>query len=168
MPKTLPKIKIRKATIEDAKLIFQFVKALAVYEKAEEEVIATEEDIIRNLFGNHTTNEAIICTLADNPIGFAVYFQNFSTWLGRNGLYLEDLYIIPNCRGLGAGKKMLQYLAKIAVKKKYGRIEWSVLNWNETAIKFYKSIGAKAQDEWTVYRLDGQSLLDFANSEKGH
>ncbi len=159
------KLEIRKATIDDASLILDLVKELATYEKAENEVVATVEDIQRNLFSNCTTTKAIICTSEGKPIGFAVYFLNFSTWLGKNGIYLEDLYVSQSHRGLGAGKKMLKYLAQIAVKNDCGRFEWSVLDWNEPAIKFYESIGAKAQNEWIGYRLEGQSLLDFANGK---
>ena len=153
---------IRKATVDDAALILGFVKELAKYERAEDEVVATIEDIQNNLFSNDTTTEALICTLEGKAIGFAVYFLNFSTWLGKNGLYLEDLYISPGHRGTGAGKKLLKYLAEMAVDKNCGRFEWGVLGWNEPAIKFYESIGAKPQDEWIGYRLEGRSLLDFA------
>ena len=155
---------IRKATIADASLILEFIKELATYEKAEDEVIATVEDIESNLFDNSTTTEAVICTSDNKPIGLAVYFLNFSTWLGKNGLYLEDLYVSPNYRGAGAGKKLLKYLAEIAVENNYGRFEWSVLDWNEPAIKFYESIGAKAQSEWVGYRLEGKTITDFAKS----
>ena len=155
---------IRKATIEDAALILNFVKELATYERAEDEVVATIEDVQKNLFSSESTTRALICTLEGKAIGFAVYFLNFSTWLGKNGLYLEDLYISPKYRGAGAGKKLLKYLAELAVKNNYGRFEWRVLDWNEPAIKFYESIGAESQDEWVGYRLEGQSLLDFARS----
>ena len=153
---------IRNATIEDAALILDFVKELARYEKAEDEVVATIEDIRNNLFSPDTTTQALICTQDGMAIGFAVYFLNFSTWLGKNGLYLEDLYVSPDHRGTGAGKKLLKYLAEIAVNNHCGRFEWSVLDWNEPAIRFYESIGAKPQSEWIGYRLEGQSLLDFA------
>ena len=98
------------------------------------------------------------------PIGFAVYFYNYSTWLGKNGLYLEDLYVTPESRGIGAGKALLQHMANIAVDQDCGRFEWRVLDWNEPSIKFYQSIGALPQDEWIGYRLDGQALLDFSKS----
>lgn len=160
----MPELLIRNATIEDASLVLEFIKELARYEKAEEEVIATVEDIENNLFGSSTTTKALICTSDQTPIGIAIYFLNFSTWLGKNGLYLEDLFVSPGHRGSGAGKRLLKHLAGIAVENDYGRFEWSVLDWNEPAINFYESIGAKAQSEWVGYRLDGKALLDFAKS----
>jgi GNAT superfamily N-acetyltransferase len=157
-------INIKEATIEDSALILRFVKELAHYEKAENEVIATESDIKSSLFGHDSTANAVICSVNNKPIGFAVYFFNYSTWLGKNGLYLEDLYVSPEYRGVGAGKALLQNLAKIAVSKQCGRFEWSVLDWNEPAINFYQAIGAKPQDEWVGYRLTGKNLENFANS----
>ena len=155
-------IEIRKATIEDSSLILNFVTELAIYEKAEHEVKATESDIRESLFSSDSKTSAIICSINNNPVGFAVYFFNYSTWLGKHGLYLEDLYVSSEYRGLGAGKIMLKYLAKIAVAKNCGRFEWSVLDWNEPAIQFYNSIGAKQQNEWVAYRLSGKALKDFA------
>ncbi|WP_163836033.1 GNAT family N-acetyltransferase [Spartinivicinus ruber] len=155
---------IRQATGQDAGLILEFIKELARYEKAEDEVIASEADIIESLFANSSRAKAVICENDGEPIGYAVYFFNYSTWLGKNGLYLEDLYITPKKRGTGAGKALLRYLAQQAVSNNCGRFEWSVLDWNESAIKFYESIGAKAQSEWVGYRLAGQALLDLAES----
>ena len=160
----MSEVLIRKAVIEDASLILRFIKELARYEKAEDEVIATVEDIENNIFSGSTTTEALICSCDKKPIGIAIYFLNFSTWLGKNGLYLEDLYVSPDHRGSGAGKRFLKHLAKLAVENNCGRFEWSVLDWNEPAIKFYESMGAKAQSEWVGYRLEGKSLLDFAKS----
>lgn len=157
-------ISIRAANTEDAELILQFISELAIYEKAEHEVIASADDIRSNLFSESTTTQAVICMYQGKPIGFALYFLNFSTWLGKNGLYLEDLYISPQYRGLGAGKQLLKFLAKQAVQQNCGRFEWNVLTWNEPAIKFYQSVGAVAQDEWVGYRLQGQALLEFAES----
>ncbi len=159
----MSEVAIRKATINDSGLILHFVKELATYEKALDEVSATIEDIEVNLFDENTTTEALIILSDNKPIGFAVYFLNFSTWLGKNGLYLEDLYVSPEFRGCGAGKKLLKSLAQIAVKNNCGRFEWSVLDWNEPAINFYESIGAKPQSEWIGYRLQGQPLIEFAN-----
>lgn len=157
-------IEIRKATIEDSSLILKFVTELAIYEKAEHEVKATQSDIQKSLFGSDSKTKAIICNIDNKPVGFAVYFYNYSTWLGKHGLYLEDLYVSSEYRGLGAGKAMLKLLAKIALSKNCGRFEWSVLDWNEPAIEFYQSIGAKPQTEWVGYRLAGKSLEEFANS----
>jgi len=157
-------IKIRPASAEDSALILRFITDLAIYEKAEEAVIATESDIRDSLFDKNSTTSALICELDDQAVGFAVYFFNYSTWLGKHGLYLEDLYVSPEFRGAGAGKALLKHLAQIAVSRKCGRFEWSVLDWNEPAIGFYKSIGAQPQDEWVAYRLTGKALLEFAES----
>lgn len=157
-------IEIRQATVEDSDLILRFVTELAIYEKAENEVIATVADIKNSLFGPDSATQAVICNLNNEPIGFAVYFFNYSTWLGKHGLYLEDLYVSPEYRSVGAGKALLKHLANIALSKNCGRFEWSVLDWNEPAIQFYQSIGAKPQDEWVGYRLTGNALEEFANS----
>lgn len=157
-------IEIRQATVEDSALIIRFVTELAIYEKAENEVIATQSDIENSLFGSDSTTSALICSINNEPIGFAVYFFNYSTWLGKHGLYLEDLYVSPKSRGTGAGKALLKHLAKIALSRNCGRFEWSVLDWNEPAIQFYQSIGAKPQDEWVAYRLAGKALEEFASS----
>ena len=156
-------IKIREATIDDSSLILKFVKELAEFERAASEVSATVEDIRKSIFGADSTVHALICSMDAKPIGFAVYFYNYSTWKGKNGLYLEDIYITPDYRSKGAGRKILKYLAKIAVSKDCGRFELSVLDWNESAIKFYESIGAKPQSEWIVYRLAGNALRDFSD-----
>ena len=156
-------IKIREATIDDSSLILKFVKELAEFERAASEVSATVEDIRKSIFGADSTVHTLICSMDAKPIGFAVYFYNYSTWKGKNGLYLEDIYITPDYRSKGAGRKILKYLAKIAVSKDYGRFELSVLDWNESAIKFYESIGAKPQSEWIVYRLAGDALRDFSD-----
>jgi GNAT superfamily N-acetyltransferase len=158
----MSKIMIRKAMIEDAKLILNFIKELAIYEKMEKEVKANVQEIQESLFSEGATAHALICFADDTPIGYAIYFFNYSTWLGKNGLYLEDLYISPKYRGQGAGKVVLKYLAKQAINKNCGRFEWCVLDWNEPAIKFYESIGAKAQNEWVIYRLSGETLEKFA------
>lgn len=157
-------LEIRKATSADAALIFRFVTDLAIYEKAEHEVLATESDIRDSLFGEFSTVQALICEREGEPIGFAVYFFSYSTWLGKNGLFLEDLYVSPASRGTGAGKALLKHLAGIAIENDCGRFEWNVLDWNEPAIKFYQSIGAVPQNQWVGYRLAGQALEDFANS----
>ncbi|CZF78446.1 Acetyltransferase (GNAT) family protein [Grimontia celer] len=156
-------IEIRDATIEDASTILRFITELARYEKAEHEVKTSIEAIEQSLFSEEANARAIMCLLGNEPVGFAVYFFNYSTWLGKNGLYLEDLYVSPEYRNIGAGKAILKYLAELAVSKKCGRFEWSVLDWNEPAINFYQSIGAKPQEEWITYRMDGDALAAFAN-----
>ena len=156
-------IKIREATVEDSSLILKFVKELAKFERAASEVTATIEDIRRSIFGVDASVHVLICSINNEPIGFAVYFYNYSTWKGKNGIYLEDIFITPKYRSKGAGKKLLKYLAKIAVSKDYGRFELSVLDWNKQAIKFYESVGAKPQSEWIRYRLEGKNLEEFAN-----
>ncbi|OMH25764.1 GNAT family N-acetyltransferase [Motiliproteus sp. MSK22-1] len=156
---------IRPARAEDAALILGFITELAIYEKAEHSVVATEMDIATSLFAPDATAKALICLREDKPIGYAVYFYNYSTWLGKQGLYLEDLYITPEQRGSGAGKAMLKHLAQQAIENKCGRFEWSVLDWNEPAIQFYDSIGAKPQNEWIGYRLDGEALCKFGRGQ---
>ena len=160
----MPNIKVRKAIVEDTPLILHFIKQLAIYEKAEDEVIATETDIKNSLFSDSATAYALIALLDDKPAGFAVYFYNYSTWLGKKGIYLEDLFVLPEYRGVGLGKALLKHLAQIAIKNNCGRFEWSVLDWNQPAIDFYKSIGAKPQNEWIIYRLTGDALKEFAES----
>ncbi len=157
-------LSIRNATSDDAGIILQFVKELAAYEKAEHEVLATESSVRESIFSEDSATNAVICESDGQPVGLAVYFFNYSTWLAKHGLYLEDLYVTPAARGTGAGKALLKHLAQIAVGKNCGRFEWSVLDWNEPAIKFYESIGAQPQNEWVGYRLSGQALLDLADS----
>ncbi len=158
----MTKIAVRKSTVADARLILQFITELAEYEKAAHEVIATTADIERTLFSDDSTANAIICEIDDTPCGFAVYFFNYSTWLGKNGLYLEDLYVTPGHRGAGAGLALFRELARIALDHNCDRLDWSVLTWNEPAIKFYQSIGAKAQDEWMQYRLQTPAIKALA------
>ncbi|MFC6634288.1 GNAT family N-acetyltransferase [Microbulbifer taiwanensis] len=160
----MKEINIRDAVIEDSALILRFVRDLAKYEKAEHEVVATQSHIEESIFGENSTVHALIGEANSEAIGFAVYFFNYSTWQGRNGLYLEDLYVTPAYRGHGAGREILKHLARIAVSKHCGRFEWSVLDWNEPAIRFYESIGAKAKSEWLGYQLSGEALLEFSNS----
>ena len=157
-------LNIRQATPEDIHQIRQFILELAIYEKSEHEVEASEADLHSTLFGDKATAHCVICENNEVPIGFAVYFFNYSTWQGKNGLYLEDLYVSPQSRGLGAGKALLQHLANIAVTSNCGRFEWSVLDWNKPAIDFYESLGAKAKSEWLGYRMDGETLVNFAKT----
>jgi GNAT superfamily N-acetyltransferase len=156
---------IREATADDAALILRFIRELALYEKAESSVKTDEAGVRESLFGANATARALICEANGEAIGYAVYFYNYSTWLGRNGIYLEDLYVSPASRGGGAGKALLQHIARIAVAEGCGRFEWSVLDWNTPAIEFYEAVGAKPQSEWTVYRLDGEALKAFAAPE---
>lgn len=151
-------IEIRYATDSDVPLILSFIRELAVYEKLAHEVVATEAILHETMFGPHHYAEALIADDEGTAIGFALYFHNFSTFLGRPGLYLEDLYVRPAGRGKGVGKALLRRLAQIAKERGCGRLEWWVLDWNESAIAFYKSIGAEPMDEWTVYRVTGEAL----------
>ena len=153
---------IRPAVRTDAEQILAFITELAEYERARHEVVATLADIEHSLFDEGSTVRSLICEREGRAIGFAVYFYSYSTWLGRNGIYLEDLYITPEQRGGGAGRDLLRHIAREAVDNRCGRLEWSVLDWNEPAIGFYKSLGAEPQDEWVRYRLDGDKLLQFA------
>lgn len=155
---------IRQATVADVSLILSFIKELAEYEKLLSEVVATEDILRETLFGEKASAEVIIGYLDNTPVSFALYFHNFSTFLGRPGIYLEDLFVRPAARGKGIGQKMLGYLAHLAKERKCGRLEWWVLDWNETAIGFYKRLGAKAMDEWTVYRVTGDELNQLAQS----
>ncbi len=157
-------IRIRKAVPADAVTIHGFIVELAVYEKAEHEVEASVTEIKSSIFAADSPCKALICELNGEAIGFAVYFYNYSTWLGKKGLYLEDLYVSPKHRGLGAGKLLLRHLAQVAVEEGCGRFEWSVLDWNQPAIDFYDSVGAKPQAEWLKYRLAGNDLLSFAKA----
>ena len=160
----MPSIAIRPAVADDATLILRFIRELAIYEKAEHEVEAGEADIRRTLFAADGPARSLICSVDGEPAGFAVYFFNYSTWQGRKGLYLEDLYLTPAHRNVGAGKALLQHLARIAVAEGCGRFEWSVLDWNEPALQFYKSIGAWPMEEWVKHRLAGPALEEFARS----
>ncbi|HEK1692959.1 TPA: GNAT family N-acetyltransferase [Pseudomonas putida] len=153
---------IRPAVRTDAAQILAFITELAEYERARHEVIATLADIEHSLFDEGSTVHSLICERDGQAVGFAVYFYSYSTWLGRNGIYLEDLYITPEQRGGDAGRDLLRHIAREAVENRCGRLEWSVLDWNEPAIGFYKSLGAEPQDEWVRYRLDGDRLLQFA------
>ena len=158
----MPEIQIRAATADDASDILHFIRELAIYEKAEHEVVTDVAGITRSIFGDDSTVRAKMCFVDGQVAGVAVYFFNYSTWQGQNGIYLEDLYVSPEYRGIGAGKALLQSLAQEAVAENCGRFEWSVLDWNEPAIQFYESIGASAQSEWIRYRLEGEALKRFA------
>jgi len=155
-------INIRAATSADAKLIFDLIVELAVYEKARHEVVPDENGISDSLFGPTARAKALVCEVDGRAVGYAVYFYSYSTWLGRNGIYLEDVYVSPAFRGRGAGKALLRQLAQIAAAENCGRLEWSVLDWNTPAIEFYEALGAQAQSEWIKYRISGDALRKLA------
>ncbi|WP_052665447.1 GNAT family N-acetyltransferase [Nitriliruptor alkaliphilus] len=155
-------ITIRTATAADAPLVLRFIRELADYEREPDAVVATEDDLRRTLFGDASTARAVICECAGEAAGFAVFFPTFSTWLGRAGLHLEDLYVAPTHRGLGAGRALVAHLANLAVAEGYGRLEWAVLDWNTPSIDFYEALGAAPQTEWTTYRLTGEALTALA------
>ncbi|QIN79243.1 GNAT family N-acetyltransferase [Rubrobacter marinus] len=161
MPEGTP-TEIRAATEEDVGLVLSFIRELAEYEGLSHEVVATEDVLRDSLFGERTGAEVVICHHEGTPAGFALFFHNFSTFLGRPGLYLEDLYVKPEMRGRGLGRALLVHLARVARERGCGRLEWSVLDWNEPAIKLYRGIGATPMDEWTVYRVTGRALEDLA------
>src|SRR5438477_4870809 len=157
---------IRSAHLDDVPIILELIRDLATYERAPNEVTATEEQLVDVLFGERPAAEVLLAFEKDTPIGFTVFFYNFSTWLGRPGLYLEDLLVKPEKRGKGYGRALLVDLAKIARDRGCGRMEWAVLNWNEPAIKFYRALGAKPMDEWTVYRLTRDGIARLAETEQ--
>ena len=153
---------VREAVPTDAAAILGFIRELAIYEKAEHEVEATLETLTSSLFGEGSVSRALICEKDGVVIGSAIWFFSYSTWQAKNGLYLEDLYVTPEARGTGAGKAIMKRLAAIALEHGCGRFEWSVLDWNEPAIRVYQAIGAEPQSEWVRYRLAGNKLAAFA------
>jgi GNAT superfamily N-acetyltransferase len=152
---------IRPATAADVPAIAELIRGLARYEKLEQDVTMTEELLATNLFGPRRYAETLIAEEAGEPIGFALFFHNFSTFLALPGIYLEDLFVVPEQRGNGVGRALLKELARIAVERGCGRLEWSVLDWNRDAIGFYERLGAKPNSEWTVYRLAGEALAEL-------
>ena len=165
MSSTSVKPRIVTATSDDVPLIRQFILELAEYERARPgEAPVTEQDLEQTLFGERPAAEVLIAYLGDEPAGFALFFHNYSTWLGKRGIYLEDLFVRPAFRKHGVGFALLRALARIAVDRDCGRLDWSVLNWNELAINFYKQIGAKHMDEWSTFRLTGDALARVASS----
>lgn len=153
---------IEPATVRDVPTILGFIKELADYEKLAHEVLATEADLERTLFGERPAAEVLLGSLGDRPIAFALFFHNYSTFLGRPGLYLEDLYVRPEARGRGCGFALLRRLARVARERGCGRLEWWVLDWNESAIGFYRKLGAEPMSDWTVFRLTGPALDELA------
>jgi len=159
-----PRIALRIATTDDVSLILDFIRQLADYEKMTDDVVTNEDQLRQSLFGERPVAEVVIASYDGEPAGFALFFHNFSTFLGRPGIYLEDLFVIPALRGHGIGQVLLSHLAGIAVERGCGRFEWSVLDWNTDAIRFYEQFGAKAMDEWTVFRITGDALEKLAQS----
>jgi len=156
--------RIERATENDVPLIFSLIKALAEYERMSDEVVATEAGLRETLFGAHPSAEVVIAYAGGEPAGFALFFHNYSTFLGKPGLYLEDLFVVPKFRGAGLGRALLTRLAELAVARGCGRFEWAVLDWNEPAIGFYKKLGAKPMDDWTIFRVTGDALRSLAAS----
>jgi GNAT superfamily N-acetyltransferase len=155
-------LRIEPAGESDVPLILGFIRKLAEYEKLSHLVVATEENIREHVFGANPVAEVLMAYWDEEPVGFALYFRNFSTFLGQAGIYLEDVFVEPAHRGKGIGKALLTRLAQIAVERKYGRLEWAVLDWNTPSIEFYRSVGAVAKDEWITYQLTGDALTRLA------
>ncbi len=151
-------ITIRQATEQDIPTILSFIRALAEYERLTHEVVATEESLRKTLFGPRSYAEVVLACANGEPVGFALFFHNYSTFLGKPGIYLEDLFVLPDARGRGIGKSLLVWLARTAVERDCGRLEWAVLDWNEPSIGFYKSLGAVLKSEWQIFRLTGDAL----------
>lgn len=159
-----PELRIARATERDVPLILRLINGLAEYEKLAHEVTATEAGLRETLFGARPGAEVIIGYSGQTPVGFALFFPNYSTFLGKPGLYLEDLFVLPEWRGRGFGRGLLTHLATLAVERGCGRLEWSVLDWNEPAIGFYKSLGAKLMDGWSIFRVTGDALQRLASA----
>jgi GNAT superfamily N-acetyltransferase len=158
------KLKIRPANVDDVSVILDLIRALATYERAPNEVIATEAGLREVLFGAKPAAEVLLAFENETAVGFAIFFHNFSTWLGLPGLYLEDLFVRPEDRGKGYGRALLIHLAQIARDRGCGRMEWAVLNWNEPAIQFYRRLGATPMDDWTVFRLTRDGIATLAEA----
>jgi GNAT superfamily N-acetyltransferase len=156
---------IRTTTAADIPVILELIRDLAIYERAPEAVVTTEAGLREVLFGPKPAAEVLLALEKGEPAGFAVFFHNFSTWLGRPGLYLEDLFVRPEKRGKGYGRALLERLAQIAKERGCGRMEWAVLDWNDPAIQFYRKLGAEPMDEWTVFRLTAEGIAKLANSK---
>ncbi len=159
----MPELEIRAATEDDVPMILSLIKELAEYERLSHEVVATKEELCDSLFGERRVAEVLLGYLGDDPAGFALFFHNFSTFLGRPGIYLEDLYVRPEHRRSGVGRALLTHIAQLAKERNCGRLEWSVLDWNEPAIGFYKKLGAVPMSDWTAFRVTGESLDKLAD-----
>jgi GNAT superfamily N-acetyltransferase len=162
VPQT-PDIEIIRATESDVPLIYEFIRELAAYERLAHEVVATEDRLRATLFGEHPAAEVVIASQNGRAVGFALYFANYSTFLARPGLYLEDLFVRPEARGRGIGQRLLVHLARTAVERGWGRLEWRVLDWNESAVDFYRKLGATPLEDWTVFRVAGSALQRLAS-----
>jgi GNAT superfamily N-acetyltransferase len=160
--------RIAPAEEKDVPVILQLIKALAEYERLTDEVLATESDIRQAVFGPRPFAEIVLAFSAETPIGFAVFFHNFSTFVGRPGLHLEDVFVVPRWRGRGVGRQLLSHVAQIAIDRQCGRMEWAVLNWNEPALGFYRNLGADVMDQWRMCRLSGDALARVAASASGN
>ena len=161
-PTRVPGLTLRYAARADVPLLLELIRELAEFEKLLHAVEADEDTLANELFGSARVAEALIAELGGKAVGFALFFHNFSTFVGRKGLYLEDLYVRPHARGRGVGRALITFIARIAVERNCGRFEWSVLDWNTRAVDFYRSIGAVAMDEWTVQRVTGEALERLA------
>jgi GNAT superfamily N-acetyltransferase len=159
---TLPEFEIRQATINDVPLILSFIKKLAQYERLAHEVVATQESLRETLFNSRKTAEVAIGYFQNKPIGLVLFFHNYSTFLGRPGLYIEDLFVDESYRRRGFGAALLRYVARLAIERNCGRLEWSVLDWNKPAVDFYTKLGAVSMSDWTVFRVTGQNLANLA------
>ena len=157
-------ITVRPAGIDDVPLVLQFIKALAEYERMSDQVEATEASLRESLFGPKPGAEVVLASVSGEPAGFALFFHNFSTFVGRRGLYLEDLFVKPEWRGHGVGKRLLVHLARLAVERNCGRFEWAVLDWNEPAIQFYLGLGARPLNDWKIFRVTGEALQRLAEA----
>jgi GNAT superfamily N-acetyltransferase len=160
-------ISIRPAAPGEMALVLGFIRELALYERLAHEVVATEADLTRALFGPRPYAEVVFACVAGEPLGFALFFHNFSTFLGRPGIYLEDLFVRPQARGQGLGRHLLAWLARTALERGCGRLDWAVLDWNEPSIGFYRSVGAVALEDWTTFRLSGSALEAMAGDAQG-
>ena len=158
-------VHIAPARPEDCATVFALIRALADYERLSHLVVGTEEDLRGELFGVHPVIESVVAWDDDRALGFALFFHNYSTFLARRGLYLEDLFVVPEARGLGIGKALITHCARVAVTRGCGRFEWSVLDWNEPAIAFYQSLGAELLPDWRICRLTGESLQRFGSMD---
>jgi GNAT superfamily N-acetyltransferase len=163
---TTPDITLRAATVDDVPVILRCIRGLAEYERLAHECIASEELLRESLFGEAPAAQVVLAMSGRQPAGFALWFRNYSTFLARPGIYLEDLFVFPEYRGCGIGRRLLRYLAQLAVTNGYGRLEWAVLDWNVDAIRFYKSLGAVPMSDWTTYRVTGDALATLGEESR--